>query len=168
MGRWPLARLLDALPVPPYRFPEADCGKEPHAGKAGWTHWSPPTFEANTRSAKELKSAGGKDSVLGIQLRTPRSAGVRIHTLTHGHTQRHAHTPTHAGPRVPVLTHTPSDAHTLLPSPPSSARHFLGLGGGGGPPLSVLKRAPLRLPAPTKLLFFVAVSSVRVFTSSQS
>lgn len=139
-------------------------------GTARADGWLDPLEPINPRS-KHKKRQGIKicrREGFSPRYQTPHSpgAGVRIHTLTHGHTQRHAHTPTHAGPRVPALTHTPSDAHTLLT--PSPARHFLGPGGGGGPPRSVLKGAPLRLPAPTKLLFFVAVSSVRVFTSSQS
>lgn len=114
------------------------------------SHWSQAAFAANTTGAKKLKSAAGKDSVVGI----PERGGADSHT--DGRTHSQARSRIHARRLTRADTRTHSDAH-LLVSRPSGAP--LVCGGEGRRPLrSAHKQASLGLLAPTKLFFFVAVN----------
>lgn len=121
--------------------------RNPHTGTADWAHWSRPTFEASTIGV-------GGDSFLRMQLCAPQSAGEWIHTRT-----THTQTPSHTHARR--NTHQRWDARARTHASPFLLRRAtLGWGGVGWSDLRVLvhQQAPLRLLAPMKLLFFVAVN----------
>lgn len=148
------AGLLDAFTIPPWWLLCICVWRGARTrGTADWTHWSRPTLGANTAGAKKLKSAAGKHSVLGNSA-SPRARGLRgrgadSHTGALG-TFTDAHIPTHAGTHVLALTHTHSEAPHRR-----SARCS---GGRGQPHCSIHRQFPRCLPAPTKLLFSVAVN----------